>query len=102
MLQETWDAKDREQHTPSFFADKFRAASQLVDPLRKITPESGAYVNEGDTYEPDHIHSFWGWDNYSRLLKIKEEVDPSNLITCHQCVGWVPGDPRMGCYPEIR
>jgi hypothetical protein len=102
MLQETWDAKDREQHTPSFFADKFRAASQLVDPLRKITPESGAYVNEGDTYEPDHIHSFWGWDNYSRLLKIKADVDPSNLITCHQCVGWVPGDPRMGCYPEIR
>lgn len=101
MLQSTWDTEDQESHTPEFLVERFREASGLVDPLREITPNGGAYQNEADTYEPDHIHSFWGQRNYDRLSKIKKDVDPSNLITCHQCVGADSDDDRLSCYPQI-
>lgn len=101
ILQASWDVDGPKAHPPEFFAEKYRHISELVNPLRAITPDGGAYQNEADTYEPNHIHSFWGQDNYNRLLKIKKEVDPSNLITCHQCVGAESTDGRFACYPQI-
>lgn len=101
MLQSTWDTDGQKPHTPEFFAERFREASELVSPLREITPNSGAYQNEADVYEPNHTDSFWGEKNYDRLLKIKKDVDPSNLITCHQCVGADSDDSRLSCYPQI-
>ncbi|PKY02580.1 isoamyl alcohol oxidase [Aspergillus campestris IBT 28561] len=101
MLQSAWDTDSQKSHTPEFFVERFKEASELVSPLREITPNSGAYQNEADVYEPNHIDSFWGEKNYDRLLKIKKDVDPSNLITCHQCVGADSDDSRLGCYPQI-
>ena len=100
-MQSTWDVQDQQSHPPEFYEEHFRKASGLVQPLREITPDSGAYQNEADIYEPDHISSFWGQKNYDRLLKIKKEVDPNNLITCHNCVGAEPDDSRLRCYPQL-
>lgn len=80
-------------------AAAFSAANKAMNPLRQLSPGSGTYQNEADVYEPDHEQSFWG-ANYERLLKIKKEVDPDNVLTCHQCVGWDQNDPRYGCYPK--
>ena len=57
-----------------------------VAALRKLAPDTGAYVNEADPHEPDFQHAFWG-DNYKRLLKIKRNVDPDDVLWCHPCVG---------------
>ncbi|KAI1872269.1 uncharacterized protein JN550_003988 [Neoarthrinium moseri] len=57
-----------------------------VEPLRKLAPDMGAYVNENNPAEPDWRHSFWG-DNYDRLRKIKRAVDPLDTLWCHPCVG---------------
>lgn len=57
-----------------------------LEPLRKLAPKSGAYVNEAFPEEPDWQHSFWG-KNYERLLKIKREVDPDDVLWCNPCVG---------------
>ena len=101
MMQTTWDAQTQKPHTPEFFVERFREISETVQPLRDITPNGGAYQNEADTYEPNHIHSFWGYENYDRLLQIKKDVDPTNLMTCHNCVGADMDDSRLRCYPQI-
>ncbi|KAL3458399.1 hypothetical protein BJX64DRAFT_301938 [Aspergillus heterothallicus] len=76
-------------------------AHDVMQPLREFTPGSGAYLNEADPWEPDHINSFWGQENYDRLLRIKKEVDPNNLLMVHQGVGWDENDGRFSCYPEV-
>lgn len=57
-----------------------------VEGLRRMAPDSGAYVNEAYPDEPDFQHAFWG-DNYERLLAIKKKVDPEDVLWCHPCVG---------------
>ncbi|KAK7057881.1 FAD-binding domain-containing protein [Favolaschia claudopus] len=71
--------------------------SRLMDHVRKVTPDSGAYLNEADVYEPNHEVSFWG-DHYPELATIKMKYDPDRLLDCWQCVGWNPDSERYACY----
>ena len=49
----------------------------------------GSYYNEPQSNLEDWKTGFWGSDEtYSRLLKIKNEVDPELLFNCHHCVGY--------------
>jgi hypothetical protein len=79
----------------------YKTVSSAVDLFRRLTPGGGAYVNEADLYEPHAEDSFWGKQNYQRLLGIKKKIDPDNLLTCWGCVGWNPSDPQFGCYPKL-
>ncbi|KAL4940755.1 hypothetical protein BDV06DRAFT_213210 [Aspergillus oleicola] len=81
--------------------DIFQAAHDVANPLRQLTPNGGAYINEADTFETDPISAFWGEENYARLLRIKKEIDPTNLLSVHQGVGWDSGDERYDCYPDV-
>ncbi|KAL4966334.1 uncharacterized protein BDV14DRAFT_208312 [Aspergillus stella-maris] len=81
--------------------DIFQIAHDTLDPLRELTPNGGAYGNEADTFETDPISAFWGEENYARLLRIKEDVDPTNVLSVHQGVGWNSGDERWRCYPDV-
>ncbi|KAF4449047.1 hypothetical protein F53441_7697 [Fusarium austroafricanum] len=56
------------------------------DPIRKLSPDTGAYVNEALPFEPDWQHTFWG-KNYEKLLSIKKAVDPGDVFWCVPCVG---------------
>lgn len=58
----------------------------ITEPLRKLAPGMGAYVNENNPAEPDWQRSFWG-ENYDRLVGIKRAVDPFDVLWCHPCVG---------------
>jgi hypothetical protein len=51
--------------------EKMVKASDKIQPLRDITPNSGAYLNEADYNEPNWQKTFFG-DNYDRLKSIKE------------------------------
>jgi hypothetical protein len=55
-------------------------------PLRKLSPETGAYFNEPDSHEPEWQKAFFR-DNYARLLSVKEKYDPKNVLWCRKCVG---------------
>jgi hypothetical protein len=54
--------------------------------LRKLSPNTGAYFNEADSYEVDWQKSFFG-ANYEKLRKVKEKYDPGNVLWCRRCVG---------------
>lgn len=96
-----WDPIDPTAGGTGSIAASFQAVHDEMNPLRKLTPTGGAYQNEADPFEPDPAATFWGQDNYDRLLKIKREVDPNNILTCHQCIGWDSTDPRYSCYPSV-
>jgi berberine-like enzyme len=73
-------------------------------PLRDLTPGGGSYLNEARhltlgssihvltnviqafTYEPNYEETFWG-ENYDRLLRIKRQIDPTDVFWCRLCVG---------------
>ena len=61
-------------------------SSALVQPLRDITPGSGAYFNEGDVNEPNWEHTFWG-DNYASLKEIKAKYDPTRMFRVWNGIG---------------
>ncbi|QRV85209.1 FAD-binding domain protein [Ceratobasidium sp. AG-Ba] len=74
----------------------YTTTSAAADPLRKIAPGSGAYLNEADVYEPNAPVSFWGTPNYARLLRVKKKYDPSALLDCWNCVG--TKEKTAACY----
>ncbi|CAI6340549.1 unnamed protein product [Periconia digitata] len=79
----------------------FQGGHEAAEVLREAMPDSAAYSNEADLYETNYTTSFWGEKNYERLLSIKKEIDPDNLLTCWHCVGWNPDDAKYGCYPTL-
>ncbi|TVY32503.1 FAD-linked oxidoreductase, partial [Lachnellula subtilissima] len=70
----------------------FEIATNTTDVLRNLIPDGGAYLNEADTFEKDPVGTFWGEAKYERLLAIKKELDPGNLLTCFGCIGWEATD----------
>lgn len=48
---------------------------------------TGASKNHVGSLEPNWRESIWG-EHYERLLEIKELVDPRNIFSCYQCVGY--------------
>jgi hypothetical protein len=54
--------------------------------LRAAAPDTGAYVNECDYFQPDWQRASWG-RNYPRLADIKRRYDPDGLFFVHHGVG---------------
>ena len=68
------------------FERAMKAATDLMQPLRDITSNSGAYWNEADMNEPNWEHTFWG-DNYAALKEIKQKYDPHRMFRVWNGVG---------------
>ena len=98
--QRLWDPADSTVGGAGSYANAYQLAQDETAGLRALVPGGGSYQNEADINEPDAIDMFWGKENYQRLLKIKKEVDPSNLLTVHQGVGWDPKAARFRCYTK--
>lgn len=54
--------------------------------IRRATPNSAVYSNEGDINEPNWQDAFWGNKVYPKLLKLKEKYDPDRTF-------WVKSTP---------
>jgi len=63
-----------------------RSTAAAIGELRKLAPDSGAYLTEASYFEKDWQRSFWG-PNYARLLGIKAKYDPEGLFIIHHGVG---------------
>jgi FAD/FMN-containing dehydrogenase len=54
--------------------------------LRKLAPDSGAYVAESSFFQADWQRAYWG-ANYQRLREVKRAYDPDGLFYVHHGVG---------------
>ncbi|KAF5351357.1 hypothetical protein D9758_008077 [Tetrapyrgos nigripes] len=63
-----------------------RITKEFVEPLRKLTPGGGAYLNEASPDEPNFQQSFYG-SNYQKLLRIKDKYDPYQMLYGSTAVG---------------
>ena len=73
-----------------------------VQALRDLSPETGAYFNECDSFEPAWQDAFFG-PNYPRLYAIKQKYDPQGVLWCNRCVGseaWAETDGGQLCRTE--
>ncbi|KAH7380170.1 hypothetical protein BKA66DRAFT_512927 [Pyrenochaeta sp. MPI-SDFR-AT-0127] len=76
-----------------------RMTYEHVAALKSLAPESGAYQNEADPFDPNWQYDFFG-PNYARLRKIKENYDPESVLWCISCVGsetWAPDESGRLC-----
>ncbi|KAJ5678419.1 FAD linked oxidase N-terminal [Penicillium maclennaniae] len=70
----------------------------LLEPLKKLSPGGGAYLNEAHYLEPDSQQTYFG-SNYARLLEVKNKYDSTHIFDCYKCVGWRgEEDPFYSCY----
>jgi hypothetical protein len=98
--QRLWDPADTTVGGAGSYAKAYQLAQDETAGLRALVPDGGSYQNEADINEPDAINMFWGKKNYDRLVKIKKEVDPRNLLTVHQGIGWDLKAARFSCYTK--
>ena len=69
-----------------------------LEGLSDILPSQACYTNEADYGEKDWQSIFFG-DHYERLLRIKRRYDPTTLLNCWKCIGWLGAeDPMYSCY----
>ena len=66
-------------------SDATKVAAAIAE-LRKVAPDSGAYLTEASYFQKDWQRAFWG-PNYSRLRGIKAKYDPEGLFFIHHGVG---------------
>jgi hypothetical protein len=98
--QRLWDPADTTVGGAGSYPNAYKLAQKETAGLRALVPDGGSYQNEADINEPDAVNMFWGKENYERLVKIKKELDPGNILTVHQGIGWDWKDSRWSCYPS--
>ena len=81
-------------HEPNMRAARRAAAgnARVMEVLRELVPDAGAYVSESDYFIKNWEAAFWG-SNHARLLSVKRRYDPNGLFTVHHGVGseqWSP------------
>jgi FAD/FMN-containing dehydrogenase len=62
------------------------AIDRAMGEVRKLLPNAGSYVAEGNFFDDGWQRSFWG-SNYARLLAVKDTYDPDGLFVVHHGVG---------------
>jgi hypothetical protein len=58
----------------------------IIPALEKLTPGSGAYMNEADPYQPNWQKEFYG-ENYAELRAVKKKWDENDLFYATTAVG---------------
>ena len=84
-------------HNRTARAEAVNTVGKASNALKELAPDMGAYINEGDRFDPEWQKTFWG-ENYDRLLRIKRDVDPNDVFWCQPCVGhdrWEEVDDRL-------
>ena len=62
------------------------ALSRAFAELRKVVPDTGAYLAESNFFQAHWPRAFWG-SNLARLRAVKERFDPDGLFVTHHGVG---------------
>ncbi|KAI1269442.1 hypothetical protein F5Y18DRAFT_98532 [Xylariaceae sp. FL1019] len=69
-------------------------------------PEAGSHFNEANPFMTGWQISYYGRENYEKLLDIKAKYDPENILTCWKCIGFVDtqdiDSSRYHCQGKIQ
>ncbi|KAI1820156.1 FAD/FMN-containing protein [Xylaria intraflava] len=84
LVQRMWDPTTPREEVDSIQQD---ITNVKVAALKKLAPDTGAYMNEADRFDPEWQADFYGGDNYARLQKVKDVYDPEGIFYCPTCVG---------------
>ncbi|KAL8995205.1 MAG: hypothetical protein Q9188_006871 [Gyalolechia gomerana] len=57
-----------------------------VRAMKDLAPDTGAYMNEADRFDPDYLADFYG-RNVAKLSAIKRKYDPDGIFYCPTCIG---------------
>ncbi|KAL1872947.1 hypothetical protein Daus18300_004085 [Diaporthe australafricana] len=86
-ISEMWDRK-------AYLVD------EIIPAYEAVTPGSGSYLNEVDSwYKGDWKQEFYG-SNYDRLLQVKDKYDPDHLFYAYTGIGsdyWSPDSSGRLC-----
>jgi hypothetical protein len=58
----------------------------MLDPLKKLSPDSGAYLNEAQYLGPDCQQAYFG-SFHDRLAEVKNVYDLTHIFDCCKGVG---------------
>ncbi|RAL00768.1 FAD-dependent oxidoreductase [Aspergillus ibericus CBS 121593] len=75
-----WDARDE------MIVEQNKMTDIYIPLLEALSPNSGAYMNEGNFQQPEWKKAFYG-SNYDRLLAVKNKYDPNGLFYALKAVG---------------
>ncbi|EPQ55138.1 FAD-binding domain-containing protein [Gloeophyllum trabeum ATCC 11539] len=77
----------------------YQSAYDQIQPLRELAPPplGGQYLNEPDMLEQNWQAAYWGDAHYARLLKIKKQVDPHDLLLVKKGVNSEGWDDELLC-----
>lgn len=71
----------------------------------QVGSKPGSYLNEANPFLSDWVESWWGQDNYEKLVTVKNKYDPDRLLKCWKCVGFEESDmdlDRFGCQARLQ
>ena len=66
--------------------DHARSIDKAMATLKKVAPETSAYVSESDYFQSNWQTAFWGV-NHVRLAQVKQKFDPNGLFFVRHGVG---------------
>ncbi|BDD63893.1 hypothetical protein MPDQ_003948 [Monascus purpureus] len=75
-----WDARQE------MLVEQQKMTDEYIQRLTDLSPDSGAYMNEGDFRQPNFQKYFYGV-NYPKLRQIKAKYDPNDLFYALTAVG---------------
>ena len=96
IVLESWAETADEATIAATYKD---VSTNKTQALRDLSPDTGAYFNECDSYEPEWQTAFFG-PNYPRLLQVKRKYDPEGVLWCNKCVGsedWAEAESGALC-----
>lgn len=71
---------------PAMLANQRKMTEEFVPRLRKLAPQSGAYLNEADFRQKDFQWVYYG-RNYDRLKQVKGVYDPEGVFYASKAIG---------------
>lgn len=102
-INDKWDQYSDPPLSGSDFHAHFARVHQVLEPLRELVTlvsDTGVSINEADIWEDWHAQVFWGRHNFENLRIIKDNVDPDNMLTHYQAIGWKRNAGSYMCYPK--
>lgn len=76
----------------SSYEDRVQYVTNLTNSTVQLEalagPTAGSHFNEANPFMTGWQESYYGRENYEKLLKIKAKYDPENILTCWKCIGF--------------